>query len=77
MATPHVAGIVALMLQKDPLLSASDAEIILESTAVPLPPGVSQVPQPDGSSLEIRWGADATGAGLAIADAALAATPDY
>ncbi len=75
MASPHVAGIVALMAQKSPLLTASEAESILESTAVPLPPGCRNVPQPDGTTLQFCWDATATGAGLAIADAALAATP--
>ena len=75
MASPHVAGIVALMAQKDPTLTAPDAETILESSAVPLPPGCRTVLNPDGTSTEYCWGADATGAGLATADAALAATP--
>jgi subtilisin family serine protease len=37
MASPHVAGTVALMLQKNPTLTAADAEFILESTVVVLP----------------------------------------
>jgi len=36
MASPHVAGIVALMVQKDPGLDAFDAEKILEDTALSL-----------------------------------------
>ncbi len=75
MATPHVSGIVALMAQKDPALTASLAETILESSAVALPPGCRSVPQSDGSLTTICWLSDATGAGLATADAALAATP--
>ncbi len=75
MASPHVAGIVALMAQKDPALTAPDAEGILESSAVALPPGCRTVFNPDGTSSNICWGSDATGAGLATADAALAATP--
>ncbi len=75
MASPHVAGIVALMAQKKPGLTASEAETILESSAVPLPAGCRMVTQPDGTTqLQFCWGADATGAGLATADAALAAT---
>ncbi len=74
MASPHVAGIVALMLQKNPALTASQAEGILESSAAPLSPGCLIVNQPQGSQ-EFCWGADATGAGLATADAALAMTP--
>lgn len=59
MASPHVAGIVALMAQKKNDLTASEAEAILESTATPLP----------------GWGPEATGSGLVDAAAALAATP--
>jgi uncharacterized repeat protein (TIGR01451 family) len=36
MAAPHVAGLIALMLQADPTLTASGAEEILTSSAVPL-----------------------------------------
>jgi subtilisin family serine protease len=38
-ASPHVAGITALMLQKNPGLTAAQIEEILENTAFPLPPG--------------------------------------
>jgi len=76
MASPHVAGIVALMAEKDAALTAADAESILENTAVALPAGCRNVIDPNtGTASEICWGSDATGAGLAIADAALAATP--
>jgi subtilisin family serine protease len=37
-ASPHVAGIAALMLQKNPGLTAAQIEAILENTAFPLPP---------------------------------------
>ena len=75
MASPHVAGIVALMAQKDPSLTAAQAEAILESTAVPLPPGSRTIRGPDGRPVVVSWGADATGSGLATATATLAATP--
>jgi subtilisin family serine protease len=75
MASPHVAGIVALMAQKHPALNAADAEKILEGTAIPLPPGCRTVMDPNYGPLEFCWDADATGSGLATADAALAATP--
>jgi len=75
MASPHVAGIVALMVQKYPALTASEAEGILESSAIPLAPGCRTVAQPVGDPVEYCWGADATGAGLATADIALAFTP--
>ena len=74
MASPHVAGIVALMAQKKPGLTASQAENILRTSAVPLPAGCRDVPQSSGATAEFCWGTDATGAGLATADAALAAT---
>jgi subtilisin family serine protease len=74
MASPHVAGIVALMAQKNPGLTAAQAETILENSAVPLPAGCRMVTDPSGVA-QVCWGADATGAGLTTADAALAATP--
>ncbi len=74
MASPHVAGIVALMAEKYPALTAGDAESILETTAIPLAPGSRNITGPSGPET-VSWGADATGSGLAIADAALAATP--
>ena len=42
-ACPHVAGIAALMLQKNPGLTAPQIEEILENTALPLPPGCRNV----------------------------------
>jgi subtilisin family serine protease len=42
-ACPHVAGIAALMLQKNPGLTAAQIEEILESTALPLSPGCRNV----------------------------------
>jgi len=75
MASPHVAGIVALMAQKSPALTAGQAEAILEGSAIPLPAGCRLILNPDGSMSNVCWGADATGAGLVAADAALAATP--
>jgi subtilisin family serine protease len=75
MASPHVAGIVALMAQKDPALTASQAEAFLVSCAIPLPAGCRTVYDPSGASSNVCWGDDATGAGLVTADAALAAMP--
>lgn len=74
MASPHVAGIVALMAEKNGGLTAADAESILEANAIYLAPDCLTVNSPYGPE-EFCWGADATGAGLATADAALAATP--
>jgi subtilisin family serine protease len=75
MASPHVAGIVALMAQKYPTLTAATAENILTDTAIFLDAGCRTIYTPYGTSKEVCWGADATGAGLATADAALAGTP--
>lgn len=75
MASPHVAGIVALMAQKDPALTAADAETILENTAVKLPAGTRTIVDPNIGPTTISWGADATGAGLATANGALNGTP--
>jgi len=75
MASPHVAGIVALMAQKKPALTAAEAESILETTAIYLAPGSRNVKDSSGATITYTWGADATGAGLASADAALAAIP--
>jgi subtilisin family serine protease len=75
MASPHVAGIVALMAQKNPALTAAQAESILEGSATTLAPSCRTIYTPYGTTENVCWGADATGAGLATADAALAATP--
>jgi subtilisin family serine protease len=75
MASPHVAGIVALMAQKYPDLNALEAEAILESSATELPAGCRTIYDPTGATEQVCWGADATGAGLATADAALKAIP--
>jgi subtilisin family serine protease len=74
MASPHVAGIVALMAQKQPALTAEQAEDILELSAIPLPAGSRTITNPDGSTTTVSWGDDASGAGIITADAALANT---
>ena len=71
MASPHVAGVVALMAQKDHGLTPALAESTLEGTAIPLPPGNLDVHNPGGSITNYSWGADATGAGIVNAQAAL------
>ena len=83
MASPHVAGIVALMLQKNPTLGvaaaarAAKAEQILTSTAIQIPDVNQQVRPGPGAPLETppSWDENRSGSGLATADAALAATP--
>jgi len=75
MASPHVAGIVALMVQKNASLNASEVEDILEGSAIPLPAGSRTITNSDKSTSTVSWGDDASGSGLTTADAALAATP--
>ena len=75
MAAPHVAGIAALMLQKSPDLVQSDVEGLMEASAIALPAGCAMLSQPSGPATQTCWGADATGAGILTAEAALANTP--
>lgn len=75
MASPHVAGIVALMLQKNASLTAGQVEGILTATAIPLGAGCRNVYGSNGVLQNICWGANATGAGLTTANGALAGTP--
>jgi subtilisin family serine protease len=83
MSSPHVAGIVALMLDKNPTLGAAPAaraataENILQTTAIQIPDVDQQVRPGPGAPLATppSWTSDRSGSGLATADAALAATP--
>lgn len=81
MASPHVAGAVALMLQKNASLTQAQADTALTSSATPLPPGCRIVRTgPAGDTAQYCWetGADsreATGAGILNVPRALAATP--
>lgn len=85
MSSPHVAGIVALMLDKNPTLGvaaagrAAKAETILQNSAVPIPfpaGGVSVLPTRGATTPQPvpSWNTDRSGSGLATANAALAAT---
>lgn len=71
MASPHVAGIAALMAQKNTSLTGPQVEAILEARAIPLPAGERTIRNPNGSTSIVRWGDNASGAGLITADAAL------
>lgn len=75
MSSPHVAGIAALMLDKNPGLSQSEVENLLKESAVPLPAGNRTITDPSGTTSVISWGDDATGSGLVFADRALDFTP--
>ncbi len=74
MASPHVAGIAALLLQKNNVLSQSDVESILKGSTIPLPAGCRDVPTQTGMTV-ICWEADASGEGLVLADIALDQIP--
>jgi subtilisin family serine protease len=79
-AAPHVTGTLALMAEKDPSLRQAEAEAILKSTAIPLPAGTRTIFEVFNLSFEVvnqfvtvSWGADATGAGMLDAAAAVKA----
>lgn len=71
MASPHVAGIAALLMQARSGLVQNDIEAILEGSAIFLDAGCRDIFDPNFGPTNICWGEDATGAGLATADAAL------
>jgi subtilisin family serine protease len=77
MASPHVAGIAALLMQARPGLTADDVENILEGSAIYLPAGCRDIVDPNVGPTTICWGDDATGAGLTTADAAIAYMLSY
>jgi subtilisin family serine protease len=72
-ATPHVTGIVALMLQKNPSLTAAQIEACLEDAAQPLTDSDQQVIPLAGLPVETppSWSEDRAGHGFITADAAL------
>jgi subtilisin family serine protease len=73
MAAPHVTGVAAQMLEKDPTLNQGAIESALKSTALPIPAGSMDIfdLSPAMGWYTYSWEADATGAGLIQADAAL------
>jgi subtilisin family serine protease len=79
MASPHVAGVAALLLEKDPTLMQADVEFVLTSTTDFLPfAGAQLVADPGLGVYVVEWGFDgfdAVGAGLVQADAALDSLP--
>lgn len=75
MSSPHVAGIAALMLQKNPTLLQADVEDILETAALPMGEGCALLSQPSGPAEQTCWGEDATGEGIITAANALVLTP--
>jgi subtilisin family serine protease len=76
MSSPHVAGVVALMLEKNGSLTQTEVERILEKTALRIKKGSAVVLDPGGqTSTTYTWGTDATGAGLVLVNKALAGKP--
>jgi hypothetical protein len=77
MASPHVAALAALKLEKSPGLSQAQMEALLEGTATAIPAGSTDVwdisPVPNWYTQ--AWGVDATGSGLVNAKALLSAAP--
>lgn len=70
MSTPHVSGIVALMLQLQPGLNQAEVESLLKSTAIPIPAGSYLHPVFNVLSV---WDDNDAGAGLVTALTALEA----
>jgi len=81
MASPHVAGAVALMLEKNGNLTQADTDLALTSSAVDIGMGCRDVrPAPGAAPVPVCWEtgtdtAEATGAGLLNVPGALAVTP--
>jgi subtilisin family serine protease len=82
MASPHVASLAALILQKNPALTQAEVESILKTTALPIPAAGSRSIFDLSAPGVVSWDTDcfgipcnAVGAGLVQADAALGATP--
>jgi subtilisin family serine protease len=83
MATPHVASVAAMMVQKNPGLTQAQVETILKTTALTIPASGTRIIFDFATpNVSISWDTDcggaacnAVGSGLIRADAALAATP--
>jgi subtilisin family serine protease len=85
-STPLTAGVAALMLEKNPVLTQATVESILKTTALPMASTDSRLhvlePFLYGNYFDASWDTDCNGtpcdpvgSGLVQADAALAATP--
>ena len=78
MATPHTAAAAALLLEKNPALTAAQVESILKTTALPIPSTGSRDIWDNTAAATITWDTDCdgtpcdpVGAGLIQLDAAL------
>lgn len=74
-SAPTIAGVAALMLDKDAGLTQAEVESALKSSAVPIPADSVTVTHRTGDPLTETWGNDATGSGWVFIDNALAAIP--
>ncbi|HEX7005281.1 MAG TPA: S8 family serine peptidase [Trueperaceae bacterium] len=77
MASPHVAGVAALLMQQDPTRVQAEVEATLKGTAIPFDYDgddelCRDIIDPNTGPTNVCWGPDASGAGLVTADAALA-----
>jgi subtilisin family serine protease len=82
MATPHVASVAALMLEKDPSLTQGDIETIMKATALAIPDNGSRNIWDNTVAATITWNTncpsgpcDPVGAGLLQADVAINTVP--
>ena len=86
MASPHVASVAALLLEKDDDLTQAEVESILKSSALSIPSNAIRHDvfdlSPQADFYDIAWDTDCNGspcdpvgAGLVQADAALSMTP--
>lgn len=74
MSAPHVTGVAAQLLEKNPTLDQGQVETILKSTALNIPAGSMDIFDlvPTMDWYTYSWESNATGAGLIQADLALA-----
>ena len=82
MATPHVASLAALMLEMNPALTPAQVQSIMRATALSIPSSGSQAIWDNTAPATMTWDTDCdgvpcdpVGAGLVMADAAVAAVP--
>ena len=77
MSAPHVTGVAAQMLEKNPTLDQGQIESTLKGTALNIPAGSMEIfdLSPTMGWYTYSWGTNATGSGLIQADAALTAVP--
>jgi subtilisin family serine protease len=83
MASPHVASVAALMLQKNPSLMQAQVEAILKATALKMPEAGSRDIYDFDQPATVVWDKDCgelgecdpVGSGVVQADGAIAATP--